>query len=98
MTSHYTGHLQKIMKFVHGTSPTCARGGSTTGRQVNFRYNNMDQSIEMGRLMAQSMREGGGHLHEQVATGDEIFETSADHEVVDEFGQVNGDTKKAKGS
>jgi protoporphyrinogen oxidase len=90
---HYTGHLQKIMKFVHGI--TNLRSG---GRQGLFRYNNMDQSIEMGRLMAQSMREGGGHLHEQVATGDEIFETSADHEVVDEFGQVNGDTKKAKGS
>ena len=45
----------------------------TTGRQGNFRYNNMDQSVEMGRKMAEELATGVASGHEKVATGEEYF-------------------------
>ena len=48
-------------------------GEHTTGRQGNFRYNNMDQSVEMGRKMAGEISSGLDTGHEAVATGEEYF-------------------------
>jgi len=45
----------------------------TTGRQGNFRYNNMDQSIEMGRKVGTELATGEATDHEAVATGKEYF-------------------------
>lgn len=45
----------------------------TTGRQGNFRYNNMDQSVEMGRKMGQELATGERTGHEKVATDREYF-------------------------
>ena len=45
----------------------------TTGRQGNFRYNNMDQSVEMGRKMGIELATGIETGHEAVATGKEYF-------------------------
>jgi protoporphyrinogen oxidase len=45
----------------------------TTGRQGNFRYNNMDQSVEMGRKMGKELATGERTGHERVATGKEYF-------------------------
>jgi len=45
----------------------------TTGRQGNFRYNNMDQSVEMGRKMGTELATGERTGHEKVATDKEYF-------------------------
>ena len=49
----YKRHLTPILEFVHSLQNI-----KTGGRQGLFRYNNMDQSIEMGRRMAWSVRGG----------------------------------------
>ncbi|MEZ5988528.1 MAG: FAD-dependent oxidoreductase [Planctomycetota bacterium] len=67
----YRGHLEKIVGFVHGLENI-----KSGGRQGLFRYNNMDQSIEMGRLMGQHWGEEV-NLHERVATQDDLFEPDA---------------------
>ena len=57
-----------MLEFVHSLENI-----KTGGRQGLFRYNNMDQSIEMGRKMAWAVvqqREAG---HEAVATESEYF-------------------------
>jgi protoporphyrinogen oxidase len=64
----YKRHLTPILDFVHTLENI-----RTGGRQGLFRYNNMDQSIEMGRRMAWTLvseREAG---HEAVATESEYF-------------------------
>jgi protoporphyrinogen oxidase len=64
----YKENLAPIMEFVHGLENI-----KTGGRQGLFRYNNMDQSIEMGRKMAWAVvceRDAG---HEVVATESEYF-------------------------
>ena len=64
----YKRHLTPILEFVHSLENI-----QTGGRQGLFRYNNMDQSIEMGRRMAWSaigQRDAG---HETVATEHEYF-------------------------
>ena len=58
----YGEHLERVMAFVHSLE-----GIKTGGRQGLFRYNNMDQSIEMGRRMATSGE------HEAVATEEQYF-------------------------
>jgi protoporphyrinogen oxidase len=45
----------------------------TGGRQGLFRYNNMDQSITMGRHMAAAVLAGEAGAHESIATGAEYF-------------------------
>ena len=65
----YRGHLEKILGFVRSLENI--RSG---GRQGLFRYNNMDQSIEMGRRMAASLAGDGSADHESVATEQELFE------------------------
>lgn len=64
----YRQHLQPVMDYVHGLENI-----QTTGRQGNFRYNNMDQSVEMGRKMGQELATGERTGHEAVATGREYF-------------------------
>ncbi len=64
----YKGHLQPIQKYVNTLA-----GIHTTGRQGNFRYNNMDQSVEMGRKMGIELATGETTGHEAVATGKEYF-------------------------
>lgn len=65
---HYKRHLTPILDFVHSLENI-----RTGGRQGLFRYNNMDQSIEMGRLMAASVLAGRDAGHEAVATEPEYF-------------------------
>ncbi|MGE0145724.1 MAG: FAD-dependent oxidoreductase [Planctomycetota bacterium] len=48
-------------------------GITTTGRQGNFRYNNMDQSVEMGRKLGIELATGEATGHSKVATGKEYF-------------------------
>ncbi len=64
----YKENLAPIMEFVHGLDNI-----QTGGRQGLFRYNNMDQSIEMGRKMAWAMLEDGDAGHEVVATESQYF-------------------------
>lgn len=64
----YAEHLQPIQEHIRSL-----RGIITTGRQGNFRYNNMDQSVEMGRKTAAEIHTGLSTGHEQVATGKEYF-------------------------
>jgi protoporphyrinogen oxidase len=64
----YKEHLTPILDFVHSLENI-----RTGGRQGLFRYNNMDQSIEMGRLMAASVLAGRDAGHEAVATEPEYF-------------------------
>ena len=64
----YESHLEPIQEYIRGL-----RGIITTGRQGNFRYNNMDQSVEMGRSVAEQVHTGLGTGHEAVATGKEYF-------------------------
>jgi protoporphyrinogen oxidase len=68
----YGDHLRTIMEFVHSLENIWSGG-----RQGLFRYNNMDQSIEMGRRMADTLARGTIVDHEAVATGDELFEYGA---------------------
>ncbi|MDP6423238.1 MAG: hypothetical protein QGG14_00725, partial [Planctomycetota bacterium] len=65
----YERHLKKTMAFVHSLENI-----KSGGRQGLFRYNNMDQSIEMGRLMAEALASGSTIDHESVATERELFE------------------------
>jgi protoporphyrinogen oxidase len=64
----YRKNLTPVMDFVRSL-----RGIQTTGRQGNFRYNNMDQSVEMGRKMGIELATGQFTGHEAVATGKEYF-------------------------
>jgi protoporphyrinogen oxidase len=64
----YKDHLLPIMEFVHSLENI-----KTGGRQGLFRYNNMDQSIEMGRKMGWAVLEERDAGHEAVATGQEYF-------------------------
>ena len=64
---HYADHLSVVMDYVHGLENL-----KTGGRQGLFRYNNMDQSVEMGRRMAAALT-GRAADHEVVATGDQYF-------------------------
>jgi protoporphyrinogen oxidase len=64
----YKEHLAPVLEFVHSLENVM-----TGGRQGLFRYNNMDQSIEMGRRMAWSVIERRDAGHEAVATEHEYF-------------------------
>jgi protoporphyrinogen oxidase len=64
----YKEHLAPILEFVHTIENI-----KTGGRQGLFRYNNMDQSIEMGRRMAWALAEQRDAGHEAVATESEYF-------------------------
>jgi len=64
----YKENLAPIMEFVHGLENI-----DTAGRQGLFRYNNMDQSIEMGRKMAYTVVSERDAGHEAVATESEYF-------------------------
>jgi protoporphyrinogen oxidase len=64
----YKQHLEPVRDFVN-----LLEGIETTGRQGNFRYNNMDQSVEMGRKMGLQLATGEATGHEAVATGQEYF-------------------------
>lgn len=64
----YKEHLLPILDFVHSLENI-----QTGGRQGLFRYNNMDQSIEMGRRMGWGLLDGEAGRHEEVATGQEYF-------------------------
>lgn len=64
----YKSHLTPVMDYVHGLDNI-----HTTGRQGNFRYNNMDQSVEMGRKLGIELATGELTGHEKVATGQEYF-------------------------
>jgi protoporphyrinogen oxidase len=64
----YKENLTPVLDFVHSLENI-----RTGGRQGLFRYNNMDQSIEMGRRMAWSVIAGRDTGHEAVATEAEYF-------------------------
>ena len=64
----YEDHLRPVQEYISNL-----KGIITTGRQGNFRYNNMDQSVEMGRKSAEEIHTGLGTGHEAVATGKEYF-------------------------
>jgi protoporphyrinogen oxidase len=64
----YKENLAPVLDFVHSLENI-----RTGGRQGLFRYNNMDQSIEMGRRMAWSVIAGRDTGHEAVATEAEYF-------------------------
>ncbi len=64
----YKEHLAPILEFVHRLENL-----ETGGRQGLFRYNNMDQSVEMGRRMATGILEQRDAGHEVVATEAEYF-------------------------
>ena len=64
----YRNNLQPILDFIHTLENI-----QTGGRQGLFRYNNMDQSIEMGRKMGMTLVEQKSFGHENVATGKEYF-------------------------
>jgi len=64
----YKEHLAPILEFVHTIENV-----KTGGRQGLFRYNNMDQSIEMGRRMAWALVQEQDADHEAVATESEYF-------------------------
>jgi protoporphyrinogen oxidase len=64
----YKQHLAPVLEFIH-----TFRNVKTGGRQGLFRYNNMDQSIEMGRRMAWTLVSERDAGHETVATESEYF-------------------------
>jgi protoporphyrinogen oxidase len=64
----YKQNLTPVLEFVHSL-----KNIKTGGRQGLFRYNNMDQSIEMGRKMAWATIERRESGHEAVATESEYF-------------------------
>lgn len=64
----YKKNLTPVMDFV-----ATLQNIHTTGRQGNFRYNNMDQSVEMGRKMGLELVTGERTGHEAIATGKEYF-------------------------
>ena len=65
---HYKENLAPLRAFLAGLENL-----ETGGRQGLFRYNNMDQSVEMGRRMAWAYLEGRDAGHADVATGKEYF-------------------------
>jgi len=64
----YQEHLDVVMDFVRGLENL-----ETGGRQGLYRYNNMDQSIEMGRRMAARVLGEKQVDHEAVATEQRYF-------------------------
>jgi protoporphyrinogen oxidase len=64
----YKQNLTPVLDFVHALDNV-----NTGGRQGLFRYNNMDQSIEMGRKMAATVVSERDQGHEAVATKSEYF-------------------------
>lgn len=64
----YRQHIDPVLDYVKSLSNLI-----TTGRQGNFRYNNMDQSIEMGRKVGAQLATGDYTDHQAVATGKEYF-------------------------
>jgi protoporphyrinogen oxidase len=64
----YKQNLTPVLDFVHTLENV-----RTGGRQGLFRYNNMDQSIEMGRKMAWGLLAEADAGHEAVATESEYF-------------------------
>jgi len=64
----YREHLDVVMDFVRGLENL-----ETGGRQGLYRYNNMDQSIEMGRRMAGRVLGEDDADHEAVATEQRYF-------------------------
>jgi protoporphyrinogen oxidase len=64
----YKDNLTPVLEFVHALDNV-----NTGGRQGLFRYNNMDQSIEMGRKMAATVVSERDQGHEAVATKSEYF-------------------------
>jgi protoporphyrinogen oxidase len=64
----YKQNLAPVLDFVHTFENV-----RTGGRQGLFRYNNMDQSIEMGRKMAWGLVSEREVDHEAVATESEYF-------------------------
>ncbi|NNL64894.1 MAG: FAD-dependent oxidoreductase [Myxococcales bacterium] len=64
----YEGNLKAVMDFVHAFENL-----ESGGRQGLFRYNNMDQSIEMGRMMAARLAGETDADHESVATEQRYF-------------------------
>ncbi len=64
----YKENLAPVVDFVHALHNV-----KTGGRQGLFRYNNMDQSIEMGRKMGWAVLEEQDAGHEAVATESEYF-------------------------
>jgi protoporphyrinogen oxidase len=64
----YKEHLGPVLDFIHALENV-----KTGGRQGLFRYNNMDQSIEMGRRMAWTLLSEQDAGHEAVATESEYF-------------------------
>jgi protoporphyrinogen oxidase len=65
---NYEENVRTVMDFVHSLENL-----KSGGRQGLFRYNNMDQSIEMGRRMAATSRRAGESDHETVATEERYF-------------------------
>jgi protoporphyrinogen oxidase len=64
----YKQNLAPVLEFVH-----TLKNVMTGGRQGLFRYNNMDQSIDMGRKMAWTLVSDRDAGHEAVATESEYF-------------------------
>lgn len=64
----YKENLAPVIEFVHALDNV-----KTGGRQGLFRYNNMDQSIEMGRRMGWAVVQEADAGHEAVATQSEYF-------------------------
>lgn len=64
----YEKHLDPMMEYVRGVTNL-----HSTGRQGNYRYNNMDQSVEMGRKLAWQIASGQDTGHAGVATEKEYF-------------------------
>ncbi len=64
----YEQHEDVVKAFVHGLDNL-----HSTGRQGAYRYNNMDQSVEMGRKLAWELASGTSSGFERVATGKEYF-------------------------
>jgi UDP-galactopyranose mutase len=64
----YERHLEPMMQFVRSLHNL-----HTTGRQGAYRYNNMDQSVEMGRKLAWQLATGDETGFGDVATGKEYF-------------------------
>jgi protoporphyrinogen oxidase len=61
-------NLKPMMEYVRSLTNL-----QSTGRQGAFRYNNMDQSVEMGRKLAWALATGEDWGHGGVATGKEYF-------------------------
>ena len=64
----YERHLEPMMQYIRGL-----KNMHTTGRQGAYRYNNMDQSVEMGRKLAWQLTTGDEQGFGEVATGKEYF-------------------------